>query len=301
MNIKIIDIVSSLDGETQKAAVLRSEKKMRPLIIALHTWSSNYEQEIRDDFFSSAKKRDWHCIFPDFRGPNDNQKACCSEYAMRDIADSLEWAENNLDIDHRRIFLCGVSGGGMMALQCAGNFPTLWTAVSAWVPISDLVRWHSETNERGYNLYKRNIEQSCGGVPGSSPFIDNEYKKRSPITSLWRAHIIPLDINAGIHDGHGGKFKGEGSVPVGHSIRAFNEIVKASGRKKSMISEENISYIEKEETIPEDLKFQYPCDAKYDREIHLRIESGLTRLTLFEGGHEILYDEAFRWFEIFCK
>ena len=185
-----------------------------------------------------------------------------------------------------------------MALLCAGNSPSTWTAVSAWVPISDLARWHRETVSRGLN-YASDIENVCGGAPGDSPKVDEEYAKRSPITSLWRAHIIPMDINAGIHDGHAGLPGGEGSVPVGHSIRAFNELVKAAEKLGDVIPEEVIDTIEREERVPEGFERRTIVDPSYGRVIHLRRISSLSRLTLFEGGHEILYDAVFDWFDGF--
>ena len=57
---------------------------------------------------------------------------------------------------------------------------------------------------------------SCGGVPGESDSVDAEYYNRSPRHFLKNARM-PIDINAGIYDGH------TGSVPVSHSLKAFNE------------------------------------------------------------------------------
>lgn len=185
-----------------------------------------------------------------------------------------------------------------MALLVSSYFPTTWTAVSVWVPISDLARWHRESVERGLK-YVSDLEKVCGGSPGTSQEIDREYSDRSPIHSLWRAHIIPMDINAGIHDGGGGMFGGQGSIPVGQSIRAFNEFAKAVKNYDEMIVEDVIEYIEREEAIPEWCDRGEVSDPAYDRKIHLRRSSSLARLTLFEGGHEILYDTAFKWFDLF--
>ena len=151
--------------------------------------------------------------------------------------------------------------------------------------------------ERGLK-YSQDVEQVCGGPPGASPEVDEQYAGRSPVTSLWRAHIIPVDINAGIHDGHAG-IGGEGSVPVGHSIRAYNELAKASQKPGDVIPEDIISSIEREKRIPGGFERRMIVDPVYGREIHLRRVSSLARLTLFEGGHEILYDAAFEWFEKF--
>ncbi|MBN1291647.1 MAG: prolyl oligopeptidase family serine peptidase [Candidatus Latescibacteria bacterium] len=297
MNIQEISIQSTYDNASQKAKYLKARGDKRPLLVALHTWSFNYEQDAAGEYFTRCYDRDWNCIFPDFRGPNNNSLAGGSEAALQDILDAVAWASENLSIDHRRIFLAGASGGGYMSLLSAGNSPSTWTAVSAWVPISDLVRWHEETLARDLRYYE-DVENVCGGAPGVSPEVDREYKKRSPVSNLWRAHIIPVDINAGIHDGHAGK-GGEGSVPVGHSIRAFNELAKAAGKHGDIIPEEVISYIEQNESVPEKTDEVIADSEIYGRKIHLRRNSGLARLTLFEGGHEIIYDAVFSWFEKF--
>ncbi|MBT4482040.1 MAG: prolyl oligopeptidase family serine peptidase, partial [Candidatus Latescibacteria bacterium] len=207
----VISITSSYDGTQQKVRYFRAKGKKRPLLVALHTWSFDYTQESFTEYSSRCKELDWHLIFPDFRGVNNKPEACCSQAALNDIVDAVNWAAGEFDVDHRRIFLAGASGGGMMALRAAAFSPSTWTAVSSWVPISDLARWHRESVERELQYFDE-IERCCGGPPGASSVIDEEYTQRSPIHSLWRAHIIPVDINAGIHDGHGGILGGEGSV-----------------------------------------------------------------------------------------
>ncbi len=298
MQTAVVTIPSSFDGAEQRMMYYEALGKSRPLLVALHTWSYDYTQETSAEYFKRTADHDWHCIFPDFRGPNRTPLSCGSLAALRDIQDAVSWAMKHLSVDSRRIFLVGASGGGHMALLAAASSPSVWTAVSAWVPISDLVRWHRECKERDLE-YAAEMEAVCGGAPGTSKTVDNEYLCRSSINSLWRAHIIPLDINAGIHDGHGGKLGGEGAVPVGQSIRAYNELVKASGGEKFIIPECATNLIEREEKVPEWLAKKVTEDSAYRRSIYLRRSYSLARLTLFEGGHEILYDAAFRWFEGF--
>lgn len=298
MHIKTVSIPSTFDGMPQQAVFQPAEGKSRPLLVALHTWSYDHTQDVSTEYFRRCAERNWHCIFPDFRGPCRTPQACGSPESVKDLQDTVDWVMGHSSVDPRRIFLAGESGGGYMALLAAGRLPTLWTAVSAWVPIFDLARWHTECAERGLE-YSAELEAVCGGVPGAHEDSDAQYRHRSPLESLWRAHIVPVDINAGIHDGHGGSFGGAGSVPVGHSIRAFNELARAAEKPGAVIPEEIISRIEREEAVPEGYERRSIVDAVYGRRIHLRRENALARLTLFEGGHEILYDAAFSWFERF--
>ncbi len=298
MRIVTAAVPSSYDGTEQMVKTFQAPGKTRPLLVALHTWSYDYRQDTAVEYFTRCSENGWHCVFPDFRGPNRHSGACGSDAALSDIMDATNWAAGTFSVDHRRIFLIGESGGGHMALLAAGRMPSLWTAVSAWSPILDLARWHSECSCRGLE-YASELETVCGNAPGCSADADREYLRRSPLESLWRAHIVPIDINTGIHDGHEGSAGRCGSVPVGHSIRAYNILMEASGNKRKIIPEEVIGDIERNRAIPAEFDRGDINDPAYRREIHLRRVSALTRLTLFEGGHEILYDSAFAWFERF--
>ena len=298
LTITVENVTSSFDGAVQHLRCLEASQSGRPLVVALHTWGYDYTQDIADEFFAQCAERGWNCIFPDFRGPNRRPEACGSPAALSDIDDAVSWASGRFGVDPRRFFLTGVSGGGHMALLAASRYPSLWTAVSAWVPISDLARWHHETKARKI-VYQKDLENACGSAPGASEAVDREYHERSSIHHLWRAHIIPVDINAGIHDGHGGVLGGQGSVPVGQSIRAFNVLAGASGKSSDMIGENAIEYIEQFESLPDWCDSGDTFDSGYGRKIHLQRKSGLARLTVFEGGHEMLYDAAFRWFDTF--
>lgn len=106
--------------------------------------------------------------------------------------------------------------------------------MSAWVPISDLTAWHAESTVRK-NVYTKMIEQCCGGIPG--PATAATYRHRSPLFHLAAAKGIPLDINTGIHDGH------TGSVPVSHSLLAFNALAAAD----KQVSAEDIGFMVREQ------------------------------------------------------
>ncbi len=293
-----ITVTSSHDGASQPIRYVAATGKNRPLLVALHTWSFDFTQDTGDEYFARAAAYDWNCIFPNFRGPNRTPPACGSTAALADIRDAVNWAFERLPVDHRRVFLTGESGGGHMTLLAAGTMPSLWTAASAWVPISDLARWHRECTERSLP-YAADMEAACGGAPGTSGAVDREYHARSPVSTLWRAHIIPMDINAGIHDGHGGSFGGAGSVPVGQSVRAYNELVRASGKDLEAVPEDMIEQFEKKEAIPSWCDPGNTADPDYERPVLFRRKAGLARLTLFEGGHEVLRDTVFKWFARF--
>lgn len=273
-----IDIPSSKDGTLQKVIYWRPDSAAHdaegpavPLLVFLHSWSGGFEQG--PPWVAQAKKMGWVLVAPDFRGPNSRPEACASDLASQDILDAVAYARRDARIDPNRIYLIGGSGGGHMSLVMAARAPDLWAGVSAWVPISDLAAWHAESSQRKNN-YAKMLERSCGGPPG--PATEAEYRHRSPLFHLAAAKGVPLDINTGIHDGH------TGSVPVSHSLRAFN--VLAAPDKQ--VSAEAINFMVRERKIPASLAAETQADPERQKAVLFRRASGNARVTVFEGGHD---------------
>ena len=279
---KEIRYVSSADKSEQPAMFYAPESKDAvPLIVALHTWSGNYKQDYHKAIEQWCIKNDWAYIHPDFRGPNKRPEATGSELVVKDIVSAVEYAKNTTRIDRSSIYLVGTSGGGYTALVMAGRHPEIWAGVSAWVPISDLKAWHAQ------GKYVGDMEKSCGGAPGDSVAVDKEYTKRSPLTYLKMAKGLTLHINAGIHDGH------NGSVPISHSLLAFNEVAST----KDQISEEDICFFVEKAKVPPKLKTVI-SDPTYGKNYPLfRRESGNATVTIFEGGHKLVAPAATAWIQ----
>ena len=285
--VKEIKYRSSADDTEQPALWYAPEtKKPAPLLVALHTWSGGYTQGWGGAYAKWCIKKNWILIYPNFRGPNKRPEATGSELVVKDIVSAVEYAKQHANVDEKRIYLVGASGGGYTSLLMAGRAPEIWAGVSAWVPISDLKAWHAECKKANRGYY-RNVEASCGGPPGASPDVDREYKSRSPVTWLHKAKDVPLDINAGIHDGH------TGSVPISHSLIAFNVVA----AKPDRISDEDIKHFVEKEAVPPALQAPI-ADRTYGRSKPLfRRTSGKARVTIFEGGHTILAKAALPWLE----
>lgn len=284
-----ITFVSSSDATEQLAWMILPEKfdaagPPVPLLVGLHSWSGGMEQRYRG-LESAAQERGWIYLFPHFRGRNDRLEACGSLLAQQDILDAVAWTRKHYSVDSRRIYLTGASGGGHMAMLMAGRHPRLWAGVSAWVGISDLEAWHVKHAKSHYGAMLR---ACCGGAPGDSPEVDAQYRDRSPKT--WMAGVVdvPLDLGAGIHDGH------TGSVPICQTLEAFNIVARTQGLPKVTPAEmEQLSRPEGrlKEPLPSDLK----PDEDFSRTIYLRRTAGKARVTIFEGGHERLEAAAIAW------
>ena len=279
-----VTITSSLDGTEQKSlfhvpieAAPDKKGDSVPLVVMLHTWSGDYTQNK-----ASMKGQKWVMITPNFRGPNVRTEACASKFAIQDVLDAVEYAKKNARIDESRIYLCGWSGGGHMALMMAAKAPNVWAGVSVWVPISDLAAWWAS------GAYREDMEGACGGAPGTQA-ADAEYKARSPIHFLPAAKDLPIDINAGIHDGH------NGSVPISQSLNAFNVIAEANGFKNKTIPSTDIEFMTREQKVPEALAGEKEKDADRNREVLFRRVAGPVRITIFVGGHEAELNAAWKW------
>ena len=288
--MKTVTYSSPIDNSLQSAVAYIPEKAKTeavPLLVTLHTWSGDYAQpaKSRADW---AIKHDWALIAPNFRGSNNKPEACGSELAVADIVAAVDLMKKRTKINPERIYLIGGSGGGYASMLLAGRHPEIWAGVSAWCGISDLKAWHTETTAQKLK-YAQDLEKSCGGSPGTSSEVDEQYRLRSSNTWITKAVNIPLDINHGIHDGH------TGSVPCSHSISAFNLLAEPTKR----IGEADIQYILTERKVPESLQTERQNDPLYGSlTVLFRRISGNVRLTLFDGGHSASDQAALRWLSL---
>ncbi len=290
-----ITIASSADGTLQPALWYGASDApaATPLLVMLHTWSGGYDQRTHiEQALPLVAELDWAVIQPHARGPNRTPAACASELAVQDVLDAIDEACRQRPIDRRRIYLLGASGGGHLALVMAGRHPERFTAVSAWVPITDLAAWYEEntSDQRStYRGYAENVAAVCGGPPGASEQVDAEYRRRSPVTWLAAAQGLPLEIQHGIRDGH------EGSVAITHSLHAFNLLATANGQPSQAFTDAEIKRLAAEPRVPDDL--QTSSSSEFDGPFTPLLErhAGPVRAVLFDGGHEVDVPAAISW------
>jgi pimeloyl-ACP methyl ester carboxylesterase len=285
--VRAIEYTSDADGTNQPALFYDpGGDAPKPLLVALHSWSGDYRQA-NPAYAQWCIAKGWVLIHPDFRGVNQRPEACGSELVVKDILSAVAFAKRTCKIDPSRIYLIGASGGGYASLLLAGRAPELWAGVSAWCPIYDLKAWHAETKTRKLR-YAEMLEAVCGGPPGSSEIVDEEYRRRSAKAFLAQAAgKVNLAINTGITDGH------HGSVPVGHTLRAFNAVADESDR----LSDAAIASFESspELAAPWRQSIKDPTFGK-KRPLFRRV-SNSAQVTIFQGGHEIVFPAGLAWLE----
>ncbi|MFT3846556.1 MAG: GDSL-type esterase/lipase family protein [Lacibacter sp.] len=277
-----VQIVSSADGEIQKAWYHQTAKKSpQPLIISLHTWSGDYNQE--DPLAKEILLRDWNYFHPDFRGPNNNPKACGSDLVISDIEDAVLFAVKHGNVDTNNVHIIGVSGGGYATLLAylKLNYPV--KSFNAWAPISSLADWYWESKGRNAK-YATDIEH----VAMSDGKMNwDELDKRSPMklsVPVEKRKNATLNIYAGVHDGY------TGSVPVSHSVLFYNKIALSlfPNEKEHIVADSTIFSLLSKQINP-------AADTLHKlngRVIQLFEQLPGLSLTIFEGTHEMLVSPA---------
>ncbi len=277
----MVDVPTTLDGEIQKAYFYKSTSTSpQPLIVSLHTWSGGYTQE--DPLIDEILANNWNYIHPDFRGPNKTPKACGSKYAIQDIDDAISFSIKNSNTDPRNIHVIGVSGGGYSTLLSYMNSTYDIASFSAWVPLSDIENYYYQSVGRK-NRYADHVlaaTSSTGDVLNTE-----EAHRRSPLFMDTPVNIrkdAPLTLYAGVHDGY------SGDVPISHSLRFYNKVIKDLGAADAdLITDQEILNLVSMRFFPE------LTDEKIgERQIIFKRTYKHVSVVIFEGRHEMLTDVA---------
>jgi lysophospholipase L1-like esterase len=277
-----VEILSSHDGSLQKAWFYKSSHSvLQPLIISLHTWSGDYNQE--DPLAKEVLIRDWNYIHPDFRGANTNPQACGSSLVIADLEEAIRFAVRNGSVDTSNVHIIGVSGGGYTTLMAYMKLSYPVKSFNAWVPISNLSDWYWESKGRNAK-YATDIEQvAMKDNKMDSKDLDSRSPIKLPVPDNKRENV-PLNIYAGVHDGY------TGSVPISHSVLFYNKIAAAlfPGQKDKLVADSTLmSLVIKQVNPSADTTIKLG-----GRKIHLLKQMPDLSLTIFEGGHEMLVPQA---------
>jgi acetyl esterase/lipase len=286
--VKDISYKTSDDSPQHAMAYLPKTAKKIPLLVALHSWNGDYKQKFGAYYANLCVANNWAYIHPNFRGPNKRREALCSELAIKDIIDAVEYAKKHSNIDASRIYLTGFSGGGMAALMAMAKYPELWAAVSVWCPVTDLNSWYNYSKGKSWQRgIIRDLRKVFGGAPDKDEKTKAEYAKRSPVTYFARgiSGLPKLDLNIGLKDR---------DVPVDQGIKVFNLLAKA----KETITESELAEL-KTKKIPVSLayknKHSYRNYKGKVKKLVVRKNADNVRLNIFNGHHEFCPVDTFKW------
>lgn len=280
----VFTTVSKIDSKEQKNYFIKSTNiEPAPLLVSLHHWNGTYKTI--DSMAYLAAEANINYLRPNARGENNHPDACCSDLVMEDITEAIEFAVNNGNVDQNEIYLVGVSGGGYTALCYYLKTDYNIKKVSVWASITDLNAWYRESKIRKAHFVEDLL--NCVGATQDSQNLTVLLEKRSPL--YWGMDTsnlkdTELSIYAGVYDGI------TGSVPFSHSINFYNKLSEHMGAVEDSIfvtNDERLYLYEGQWTN------KNPFKTIQDRKVFLHKEYRTVELTLFEGGHEILYDHAF--------
>lgn len=285
--IEDMRITSTADDAEQSALWLPPEGDGdQPLIVILHSWSSNYVQHAGIPYAMWAQENGWAVIAPDFRGINDDADAVGSELAVQDVIDAIDYATSQEGVDPNRVYAVGYSGGGMMALLLAGRHPEKVTAVAAWGGPYDLVDFYRQSRAAG-RRYANDLTRACGGDPTSAGPARRECRRRSPMHYLdaAREQAVPVFIGQGI---------GDSLLSPSQGARAFNQLADPEDR----FTDEELEQIGRR-SVPEHLAGAIQTETFFgegDPAPVLARQSASVWLVFFQANHEMVYQAAMRFF-----
>lgn len=285
--VREVQVRSSIDGVWQPVLFYDSgSEPEKPLLVVLHSWSSNYLQTLDIPYAQWAAQNDWVFIHPEFRGTNSRPEATASDLAVQDVVDAVHFATRHARVDPKRIYVTGYSGGGMMALVMAGRHPELWGGIVAWSSIVDLVDWYAYNRSQGELRYAREIAASCGGSPWAETRAAHECRTRSPAAALEHAKAasFPIYIAHGVQDR---------TVNPRHALWAYNVLADPAER----FTDDEVGFIASRYALPEHLRAPAadPFFTQAAAPLQLERTSRNVTLALYEGGHDLIYNAGLRW------
>lgn len=173
-----------------------------PLLVSLYglgeTMTDGWKR-----YAQEANERGWLMVVPDMR------QNTMSPAVRQDILDAVNWVKANYSVDDARVYLAGFSMGGNKALVMAAQHPSVFAAVVAHSPITNLSQWYYETTpfRQGW------LEAELGGKPNEVPF---EYQRRSPLSQAQNLRHVAVALTHGTADT---------IVPISHTLTLYEALL----------------------------------------------------------------------------
>ena len=161
---------------------------------------------------SQAAERGWLLLVATMHGERTSGLTNLgAPAAQRDLIDALERVKRDYKVDRTRVWLAGISMGGLTGGLVLGNYPNRFAAAVLLMGISDLEAWYDETKD-SYAAIANSIVAECGGTPTQVP---DEYVRRSVLAHASILADMPIYISHGSNDT---------LVPTSHSQNLIDAI-----------------------------------------------------------------------------
>ncbi|WP_299958817.1 S9 family peptidase [uncultured Modestobacter sp.] len=286
-DLQELSIPSTADGTEQPAFFVAPPEDAgpAPLLVVLHSWSSDWRQENGIPYAQFAQQEGWAMIAPDFRGINQRPESTGSDLVVQDVLDAVDEADRRADVDPEQVYLVGFSGGGHLGLLMAGRHPDRFAGVVSWVPIHDLTEWYAHRLQQPDGDYVGEIVASCGGDPSQPGPARAECLDRSPVTYLDAARDsdTAFYLAAGIDDQN---------VPPDHTLEAFNQLA-----PDAAVAPEAVESVAGNE-LPSELGVDPEVDIFFGSEdpdvVFARSADDVT-VVLFDAGHAMVFNPGMAW------
>jgi len=158
-----------------------------PLLVSIHGWSGK-PLDALGIHADAANRNGWLVVAPDLE-----QNHTLSLSVQSQLLDTINYVKANYRVDESRIYITGVSMGGMMASGMAGKYPHLLAAAAIERGPSDLDAWYWESTDSRRSW----LEYEIGASPLGKPF---EYERRSPVEYASNMAHIPMLLTHGLQD-----------------------------------------------------------------------------------------------------
>ncbi len=167
-------------------------KAKYPLIVYMHGRGGDirtFEDAVAlKPFKNMAMERGFVIVCPEY-GTDGWMSTDAENYVLA----SIEFAQSHLAINQRRVYLMGISMGGLSTLAFAIKHPDIPAAMCEILGITDVVQFWYE------GAYRSGLEAAYGGAPYTKL---GEYAKRSATYNISRIKQIPTFIIHGEEDNH---------------------------------------------------------------------------------------------------
>jgi polyhydroxybutyrate depolymerase len=137
-------------GETSRSYVLRvpanyDKAKPTPVVYVLHGFTGTAQiTEVYTGMADALEKAGWIGVFPNGSGRPQGWNVGFFDLSGRRandfefLSELMDQVEKSVNVDEKRVFVCGHSNGGMMSHALAGRFPDRITAIGVVAGIAGL-------------------------------------------------------------------------------------------------------------------------------------------------------------------